>query len=92
MASRTGRPWQRIKRRVVQRDRGICHLCRRPGATSADHIIPVAHGGAVYELSNLAAAHHKCNLIRGTRPIPEARARIAEELGHTITDSDAWTW
>lgn len=86
--SRTGRPWTRTKARVIRRDHGICHLCGQPGADTADHLTPVAHGGPVYAMSNLAAAHVLCNKIRGTRPVAVARA----ELTTPVEPVDAWTW
>lgn len=94
--SRTGRPWARIVRRVVRRDGGICHLCGRPDADSADHLVPVSLGGAKYDLANLAAAHHDvwphCNRVRGNRSITEARADIAEIVKRAPTASKTWAW
>lgn len=96
MPSRTGRPWTRTKARVIRRDAGICHLCGRPGADTADHIVPVAHHGAVYDLANLAAAHHDvwphCNRLRGDRSIPEARTAIAARIARDTQPADTWTW
>lgn len=45
----------------------ICWLCGLPGATTADHIIPIDKGGAVYDYDNLGPAHGKCNYARGNR-------------------------
>lgn len=45
-----------------------CWLCGMPGADSADHVIPISRGGAVYDLANLAPAHRACNYGRGNRP------------------------
>lgn len=86
MPKRTGRPWQRIKARVIRRDRGICHICGRPGADTADHLVPVARGGAWYDPANLAAAHRRCNLSRGARSVGVARreARMRQPAG--------WSW
>jgi 5-methylcytosine-specific restriction endonuclease McrA len=87
--SRTGRPWTRIKARVIKRDGGICHLCGKPGADTADHLVPVSLGGAVYAMSNLAAAHHDpCNRLRGNRPIDVVRA----ELMGTPATTSTWHW
>jgi 5-methylcytosine-specific restriction endonuclease McrA len=46
----------------------VCWLCRLPGATSADHIIPRSKGGAVYDIRNLGPSHLRCNESRGNRP------------------------
>lgn len=40
-----------------------CHLCGLPGATSADHLIPHAHGGR-NTVDNLQPAHGSCNSVR----------------------------
>lgn len=45
----------------------VCWLCGLPGANSADHIIPVSKGGAVFDLLNLGPAHRRCNYSRGNR-------------------------
>lgn len=45
----------------------VCALCGLPGANSADHVIPISRGGAVYDLLNLQPAHARCNYARGNR-------------------------
>jgi 5-methylcytosine-specific restriction endonuclease McrA len=88
-ASRTGRQWRRVKARVIRRDHGICHLCGQAGADSADHLIPVAHGGSIYSLANLAAAHIGCNKVRGVRPIDVVRAELTAAHDAAAT---GWSW
>jgi len=56
--------WRRIVRAVVVRDAGICWLCGKQGATSADHVRRWADGGTD-EMSNLRAVHVTCNKQRG---------------------------
>ncbi len=46
----------------------VCWLCGLPGSNSADHVIPISLGGAVYDLENLGPSHRKCNYARGNRP------------------------
>lgn len=46
----------------------VCWLCGLPGSNSADHVIPISLGGAVYDLDNLGPSHRKCNYARGNRP------------------------
>jgi 5-methylcytosine-specific restriction endonuclease McrA len=45
---------------VLSRDKGICGICEKPGATILDHKLARALGGT-NELSNLQAAHPACN-------------------------------
>ncbi|WP_168200350.1 HNH endonuclease [Protaetiibacter larvae] len=59
-----------------------CHLCGLPGANSADHVIPIAEGGAVYNLLNLGPAHRRCNYARGKRSIPIRTAVIETGLAY----------
>ena len=66
--------WVHTVRLVVARDKGICHLCGKPGATSADHVIPHAKGGSD-DMANLKAAHIRCNEAKNAsmqKPIPKA--------------------
>lgn len=96
MPKRTGRPWQRVKAQVIRRDGGICHLCGRPGADTADHLTPTTHGGALYDPTNLAAAHHDvwphCNRVRGDRPIDTARTAIATIIANREGVTSGWDW
>jgi len=68
------------RRAVFDRDNGLCHLCGRtvdwtvrhpdPLSKSLDHLIPLARGGK-HEPTNVALAHLRCNIQRGTRPIQQ---------------------
>lgn len=50
--------WRRKRARILRRDRGVCHVCGKPGADEVDHLVPVAGGGSDHE-SNLAAIHRR---------------------------------
>lgn len=52
-----------------------CHLCGRPGADTADHVVPRSKGGAVFDLANGRPAHKRCNSKRGAMDLPEWFAR-----------------
>lgn len=54
----------------------VCWLCGLPGANSADHVIPISLGGAVYDLNNLGPSHRKCNYARGNRAATAASQPI----------------
>ena len=92
MPKRTGRRWrEHTVPRVLRRDHGICHLCDRPGADTADHLVAwkVSHDDS---LPNLRAAHQTCNRIRGDRSVSWARDEIARRLAAEQPADDAWTW
>ena len=74
--------------RIIRRDGGICHICGKPGADTADHVIPVADGGTDDD-ANLAAAHHiPCNVRRGACSLDTIR----DELAHEAGARPAWSW
>lgn len=57
---------------VYERDRGICHICKKKvprEAFTVDHLIPVSAGGLT-TFENLAVAHPSCNYRRGPGLIP----------------------
>lgn len=87
-----GHRWRQLKARIIRRDHGICHLCGRPGADSADHLVPEAHGGPRWDPANLAAVHHnvepRCNRVRGARTIAQAQADITKAQQPEAT----WSW
>ena len=94
MVDRTERDWdwagngrrrRGLVRLVLQVKGRTCHLCGLPGATSADHLIPWAHGGRNV-LENLEPAHYSCNSARRDltlaswfirHPVHRTRARRA---------------
>jgi 5-methylcytosine-specific restriction endonuclease McrA len=61
--------WEELRAFVIARDRGVCHLCGKQGANTADHLIPISRGGTDSP-HNLRAAHRRCNLVRGIHRLP----------------------
>lgn len=65
----TGRPWRRLRERILKRDQYLCVACRKKGklteATEVDHIKPVAQQGTDDEsnLQSLCAACHQAKTI-----------------------------
>jgi 5-methylcytosine-specific restriction protein A len=56
--------WQKRRRHVLRRDRGVCHVCGLPGATGVDHVTP----GDDHSLGNLAAIHNRpCHAQKSSR-------------------------
>lgn len=59
----------------------VCVLCSKPGANSADHVIPRKHGGD-NSLYNLVPAHLACNSRRGAKPLsPEQTTEVVKYRG-----------
>lgn len=62
-------------------DPGAPHL--DPGELTLDHVVPLSAGGAPFELSNLAAAHRRCNRAAGdkrqARAMPDGRVPTAAD-------------
>lgn len=72
---RTGGRVERVDYRlIVEEANGLCGICRGSlgGATSVDHIYPLAHGGD-HTLQNTQLAHPACNTAKGNT-LPEVAA------------------
>lgn len=57
-----------VRRRLYDRDQGMCHICGHPVAFDAmhlDHVVPAAWHGPTTE-DNLRVAHPYCNQAKGT--------------------------
>ncbi|WIX32516.1 HNH endonuclease signature motif containing protein [Salinicola sp. JS01] len=69
-SGRGGRPWRRIRDRILQRDRYLCQPCKRQGritpATEVDHIVNREAGGtdADTNLEAICSACHKAKTAR----------------------------
>lgn len=74
---------------LVLRVKGrTCHLCALPGATTADHLVPHAHGGPNV-LDNLEPAHQGCNSVRQDTPLADWFAAHPVRLPE-LAPSRAW--
>jgi 5-methylcytosine-specific restriction enzyme A len=79
---RSGRPWQRVRRFVLQRDGYRCKV-QLEGvcigvATTVDHIVAIVddpHGLRSLDPANLRAACKPCNSTRGAGPASEPSRR-----------------
>lgn len=71
----------------------VCWLCGLPIETrakaTADHVIPVSKGGAVFDLRNLGPAHRTCNYSRGNRDHSGPTALIEDGLAYFTTGATA---
>lgn len=65
----TGRPWRRLRERILKRDQYLCVSCRARGklteATEVDHRVPLAQQGddAESNLQSLCADCHQAKTI-----------------------------
>jgi 5-methylcytosine-specific restriction protein A len=62
-----GGQWKTVRLEVLARDKHKCQIAGTKCTTIADqvdHIIPVAYGGAWWDLDNLRASCRNCNLGR----------------------------
>lgn len=67
---------------IAERDHFTCHLCRKPidmtlsgrhpQGPTIDHLLPVSCGGGD-EAHNVALAHSRCNIKRGTKGVVQLR-------------------
>ena len=56
--------WQKVRRRVLNRDQWTCHYCQKKLLNSdatVDHIIPISRGGNRLDANNLVAACRSCS-------------------------------
>lgn len=78
-STREHRQW---RTEVLRRDRGSCRL-RLPGCTGraieADHVVPVARGGAEFDVANGQAACPSCHQRK-----TQAEAREGLTLARTV--------
>lgn len=80
-----GRYIYRVRAEVLAVYGDVCHICRKPGANSPDHVIPRARWGTD-EIGNLRPAHRKCNYRRADRPAPGMGARLIVVCGPPGSD------
>lgn len=66
-----------------------CHLCLKPGATTADHLVARSRGGSRYDLANARPAHLTCNSRRGNRPITPA---LLATFRQAVEPVESWSW
>lgn len=62
------------RRSVFARDGGRCVYCSAP-ASSLDHVVPRSRGG-LHVWENVVSACHRCNRLKGDRPISDLGWRL----------------
>lgn len=85
--------WASLRRAVLARDHGICHVCGQPGADTVDHVTPQSQGGSD-DPTNLAPVHDrtpphchraKTNRDRGRTTPTRPSATPARASGGSVT-------
>lgn len=75
-SGRGGRPWRRIRARILRRDNGLCQPCWRAGrvtpAVEVDHVVNVADGGSDAD-DNLEAICGPCHKVKTQQEARRAR-------------------
>ncbi|WP_090263194.1 HNH endonuclease [Pseudomonas panipatensis] len=80
-SGRGGRPWRRLRDKVLARDKYLCRCeeCTRLGrlreANEVDHVIPLALGGSD-EPGNLVAINDDCHRRKTQREALQARRKV----------------
>jgi hypothetical protein len=59
-------PWDAVRKRILERDKRVCHYCGE-AADTVDHKNPVVSGGTDDE-DNLVTACRSCNTKKHTKP------------------------
>lgn len=85
-----GRRAQRLTQLTLDTYGTTCHICGRPGATTADHLIPRSHGG-LDTIANLRPAHKSCNSARGNRPLATHPTNSLSFFSQTLPDGSPAT-
>jgi 5-methylcytosine-specific restriction endonuclease McrA len=90
-----GHYWRHVRLAVLTRDHYICHWCGGRAST-VDHLVPRAEGGARYDPRNLVASCGLCNSRRGAelgakrsaarRAVPPAQGRRRVWAGAVTID------
>lgn len=58
--------WQRLSRRL-RRMQPWCSSCGAEDGLSVDHIVPLAHGGDPFDVTNLQILCQSCNSTKATK-------------------------
>jgi 5-methylcytosine-specific restriction endonuclease McrA len=64
---RLSRAYRKARVQALDRDQHVCQYCGAEGATTADHVVPIAKGGDPVSLDNLVACCVTCNSKKGSR-------------------------
>ena len=91
MPKRTSDPQYRKNRAELLQDNPACALCGKPGADTADHIIPYDAGGSD-DLENLRPAHRACNSRAGAAYVNRKRAIQSQQRNQAVNGKNTETF
>ena len=91
--------WKRVRRLALDRDGYRCRACgKAAGRFEIDHVVPIAAGGAPFDLDNLQSLCRPCHfakttLDRGGVPhVPDAAwERLKAVTCHDVS-TILWLW
>jgi 5-methylcytosine-specific restriction endonuclease McrA len=63
------------RRAVLNRDKGTCAYCKKPNATTIDHVVPRSKGGR-HEWENVVAACRPCNAKKDDKTLEQTGWRL----------------
>ena len=68
--------WGSVRRRTLHRDGWRCQQCGAAGRLEVHHLVPLAEGGAPYDLDNLQTLCRPCHFKTFPRKVqpPEVQA------------------
>ena len=75
----TGSRWQRLRRRIKDRDGWRCRECGKAGRLEVDHVTRLQDGGDPWDPSNLQTLCRSCHVskTRAENARPESPERTA---------------
>lgn len=80
-----GRQHVRLRQQLLQQE-PLCRLCKAKGkitpATIADHVVPIAKGGAVHDIENLQPV---CGPCHQEKTLLDQGKRVKRQIGQ-----DGW--
>ena len=88
MGKRTSDNTYRANRAAILEGSPLCWLCGRPGADTADHVVPYFMGGDD-GIDNLRPAHAKCNSKRGA--LDKSKAAAARQQRRPKTNPEIFS-
>ena len=85
------RRWSLVRRKVLRRDKGMCRFCAMPAST-VDHRLPLAWGGAPFEQANLQSMCEECHRMKTDEEGVLGRKLGRAEVGREAVTAHVTRW